>query len=866
MSKPSKITNTDLLLQISDFFCISDSIYNFPLKPNLRENIDYKILNFEQWDFLNQKYGGQEIKRKLYKNGNSVNTEIYFQQINCVILPKKEEITPDFISRIRTIPIFCSQNDKMSTIFEIIVKSLKIIGEFRIWKLNPKLTFQKLCEKIIKSNEPIEFPGIYLNNFSDKSPEKCDISINDLIIIEYNLNEKNEFIFKIPKSHAKIGKCDSCLRENIPIFSGCKCDLVYFCSKECKHKSKILHLKNGNCPLFYKNTEQSKLGLCGLQNLGNTCFMNSALQCLSNTKELCDYFLDDNMKYIEDINLSNKLGYKGKFVKSVAKLIRNLWFGNEDMISPWEIKRLVGKYHSSFNNFAQQDSHEFISYILDGIHEDLNKNYQENMLINPDFNKDPELAWDTHTTKNKSIIVDLFHGQFKSEIVCQECSQISLIYEPFSSIQLQLQRQDLLKFEIYYAPYEICGQCKIVKVGLPKDSNLYDLINSLKTAKIINKLAFCAISNETIDKIFDDNEKMQNVMDFLKIHKSKLFAFEILMNTKKENTICIPINIYREFPCKISKFKLTKDRLSFTRFIEINSEINMNELQNEIYKFIKPFIIKNQISASNNSKLNEIKQEEISKLYSVNFRNKAGNNEKCLCCKQINCRNCNISKYPSTIIKEFILTYLNNKAKYQEYSVNFENEIKIAPIELELIFHRDCEKMKFDYSALNSFNSTGDNPILSVKNQQFTLDSCFSLLNEPEILDLSNKFDCQNCKKQTKAIKKLSINKIPKILLIQLKRFNKSEIWGLKDDSLVKFPISGLNLAKYLSKSDTESYIYDLYAVSNHYGGIGFGHYTAFAKNFRNEKWYKFDDRIVTEISENEIVSPAAYLLFYKRR
>lgn len=59
--------------------------------------------------------------------------------------------------------------------------------------------------------------------------------------------------------------------------------------------------------------------------------------------------------------------------------------------------------------------------------------------------------------------------------------------------------------------------------------------------------------------------------------------------------------------------------------------------------------------------------------------------------------------------------------------------------------------------------------------------------------------------------------------------------------------------------------IYDLYAVSNHYGGLGGGHYTAYGM-MPDGKWYSFDDSHVTEISESTIESPAAYVLFYRRR
>lgn len=61
----------------------------------------------------------------------------------------------------------------------------------------------------------------------------------------------------------------------------------------------------------------------------------------------------------------------------------------------------------------------------------------------------------------------------------------------------------------------------------------------------------------------------------------------------------------------------------------------------------------------------------------------------------------------------------------------------------------------------------------------------------------------------------------------------------------------------------SSNYVYDLFAVSNHYGGLGSGHYTAYAKN--NNIWYDFNDSSVRELRQSP-VTDAAYVLFYRQR
>jgi len=184
-------------------------------------------------------------------------------------------------------------------------------------------------------------------------------------------------------------------------------------------------------------------GIVGLRNLGNTCFMNAALQCLSNTIPLTDYFLGFN--YETEINLQNFLGTGGQLVKSYAELIERIWDHNaKPQISPSNFKASLGRFAPQFEGFQQHDAMELLAFLLDGLHEDLNrvtkKPYAEDVEgdENSDCQKLAIKSWIAYLQRNMSIIVDLFQGQIRSKLSCQECGKESIKFESFMFLTLPI--------------------------------------------------------------------------------------------------------------------------------------------------------------------------------------------------------------------------------------------------------------------------------------------------------------------------------------------------------------------------------------------------------------------------------------------
>uniref|UniRef100_A0A671SBT9 ubiquitinyl hydrolase 1 n=1 Tax=Sinocyclocheilus anshuiensis TaxID=1608454 RepID=A0A671SBT9_9TELE len=144
-----------------------------------------------------------------------------------------------------------------------------------------------------------------------------------------------------------------------------------------------------------------------------------------------------------------------------------------------------------------------------------------------------------------------------------------------------------------------------------------------------------------------------------------------------------------------------------------------------------------------------------------------------------------------------------------------------------------------------------------------SLQDCLKLFSKEERLTDSNRFYCRHCKTHRDAIKKMQIWKVPPILLVHLKRFKYDGRWREKLQTLVDFPLDNLDLSQYVIGPKPNLKKYNLYAVSNHYGGLDGGHYTAYCKNPLKQRWFKFDDHEVSDISASSVRSAAAYIFFY---
>lgn len=215
------------------------------------------------------------------------------------------------------------------------------------------------------------------------------------------------------------------------------------------------------------------LGVTGFRNLGNTCFLNSSLQCLSATIPLTDYFL--GYDYRSEINHKNPLGTAGKLVVEYAELMKGVWLGKNTVIRPIAFKSQLERFAPQFCGFQQHDSQELLAYLLDGIHEDLNRIEKKPYIEDRDCDgtsdeQDAIEAWKNYLRRDKSLIVDIFQGQMRSKLQCLKCGHANIRFEPFMYLSLPISAScrtiaDCL--DLYLAQENLvganqwyCGKCK----------------------------------------------------------------------------------------------------------------------------------------------------------------------------------------------------------------------------------------------------------------------------------------------------------------------------------------------------------------------------------------------------------------------
>jgi len=634
-------------------------------------------------------------------------------------------------------------------------------------------------------------------------------------------------------------------------------------------------------------------GMVGLCNLGNTCFMNSVLQCLFQSGPFRGYFLAK--RYEKDINKDNPLGWSGEVANSWGGLMDKIWGNSFTTVAPKAFKKAIGKVAPRFDGFQQQDSQEFLTFLLDGLHEDLNRIKTKPATTNPESDgsiPDIEIAtksWKIFKKRNDSFLVDLLYGQLKNEIVCPKCDQTSIVFDPFTFLQLPLPVDNLREIPFTFVPV---------------DSRIIPKKHQVKLSAVEFIRAFKAKVSECI------GVKVENLR-FYEVFKNKWYK------------------PYRRFSDLESIRGLKENESFFVYEVEPLNDEELEVVQAREQEMKKDFEEGDLVMAECNdakyykAEISEIREvepelpdEKPEKIYTLNFNTMtmqySGTKRlrKILqhppridvCIKHLK-----KSQYHNgwdefgmpqhlflptkELTNQQVLQMVERKiAPYvldtNGFTINYRYPLGATENNFRLVGNGEIFPLYrfFQWGALpeirilwrnaDGYRDEVETEVHSLQRQEsarintLSIHECLKKFCETEILDDMNMVYCSKCKEHQNSKKTASIWKLPDELIIHLKRFSYGGDFADKVKTPVSFPLVGLDLSPYMADQEhKEEYIYDLFGVSNHSGFLAGGHYTAYVRSLTDGKWWEMDDSDVSPVNDlNLIVSKRAYLLFYKKR
>ncbi|XP_044272353.1 ubiquitin carboxyl-terminal hydrolase 43 [Tribolium madens] len=616
-------------------------------------------------------------------------------------------------------------------------------------------------------------------------------------------------------------------------------------------------------------------GVTGLKNHGNTCFINAVLQCISHTDVLAEYFVLDRYKI--DLSRRNKLnskkfGTKGEITEQLALLLKALWACQYSPELSTSFKQVVERHGSQYKGNQQHDALEFLQWLLDKVHEDLNtaskKKYK---LIKTSGRSDEVIAAETlenYKRCNNSFIQGVFQAQYRSSLSCSRCRTQSNTFDPFQCISVQLPQ--FSKQSIYVTVLYTSQQPRQVQIGLslPSGATVSELRDILESDTSIERanMLITEIGEAGFLRTFTDTQSVNIISEIDPIYCIEVAQLKDLEeDTTSAYILLCWINVVQEG----DGFK----RFGSPYTMQVSRETSYEDLQKLLLKEMAP-ILHDDILTSSQPK----------GVFKIRISDPACNDNEPPCYLEPELEH---PLFMEDVDQALALCSEEGGPPHVKLVIEFSQSAKNAII-------ADDSDVIEEHSSVKQLKTQalqGGAPL--------TLEECLTDYTEAETL--TDAWRCPHCQQYQPVVKTLDLWSLPDILVVHFKRFRQQTLRGCssaKLTTMVDFPVYNLDMSPHLAnkgqniaddqmimtngwspfkrtrkQSNANDNMYDLYGICYHHGSdIETGHYTAACKNPYDSQWYLYDDAKVTNLSKQTddisalLVNNSAYILFYQRR
>jgi ubiquitin carboxyl-terminal hydrolase 4/11 len=329
---------------------------------------------------------------------------------------------------------------------------------------------------------------------------------------------------------------------------------------------------------------------------------------MSNVPPLTDYFRTGDYK--KEINLVNPLGRKGEIAEAYADLVNEMWSGSNNFTMPRNFKLHLSRFAPQFTGFQQQDSHELLAFLLDGLHEDLNRILKKPYVeLGSHVGKSDEVfaeeSWQDHKKRNDSIIVDIFHGLLKSTLNCLTCKEISIKFDPYCYLSLPLPSKKERLIEVYFVPLDMQQPITKYKLSVVKNGTIMDLCSALEQHTQVSKhrMTVCDVYTCKFFKVYDHNEAVTNIRE-----RDDIYIYELAANySNTSEYLKVKVHLKEK-----NTYQYNSSYFGLPLFLNVpRAQLKYGMLYEYIAKALKRFL--KDPSDEINSKLNDslnVKDEE----------------------------------------------------------------------------------------------------------------------------------------------------------------------------------------------------------------------------------------------------------------